>query len=135
VVGLGDLKREKNRALETTKKLITLKQPPGDDATQILPNPMVPISLIVERPNQCGMECISMHSTEWEKYSRVEFFPDGMGGGSPIVLEYKREGKFVFSHCAQETSVMPGFKPVEVDLGAVNGCWKGCIAMLVAGDL
>lgn len=96
---------------------------------------MMSMTLIVERPNQCGMECISMRQAEWEKYNRAVFYPDGMGGGSSIMLEYRQPGHFVFSHCGQEQAVTCGFKPAEVDLGAVNGSWKGCIAMLVAGEI
>ena len=87
------------------------------------------IALIVERPNQCGMECLSMQKSEWEKLATAVFFPDGMGGGSSIALEYRKPGHFVFSHCGRERVGMLG---LEVDLGAVNGCWKGCVAMMVA---
>ena len=89
-------------------------------------------TLIVERPNQCGMECVSMRTAEWEKYSKLVFYPNGKGGGSSIALEYVIPGRFIFSHCGQERTVMPGFEEVEVDLGLVNDCWKGCIALLVA---
>lgn len=93
-----------------------------------------PVTVLIQRPNLCGMECISMQVGEWEKYNKVVFYPDGKGSGPSIVLDYKQPGHFVFSHSSEEKVVMTGFQVAEIDLGPINEAWTGCIAMLIAGE-
>ena len=71
-----------------------------------------------------------MNSSEWERKRSVAFFPLE-AEKKRCQLHYKAPGHFIFAHDEREKIVMNGFDVAEVDLGALNTAWAGCVATLV----
>ena len=93
---------------------------------------MPTITVTIERSDRRGMECMVMNSSEWERQRSVVFFPLDVAN-KLCQLHYKAPGHFIFAHNEREKVAMEGFGVVEVDLGALNSEWAGCVASLVCG--
>ena len=88
------------------------------------------ITLIIERSDRLGMECVIMNTSEWASRRSVAFFPSNTES-NPCSLHYKQSGNFIFAHGDREKVVCKGFDYAEVDLGMLNEKWTGCVATLV----